>query len=169
MMRLIIREETPQDAAAIEAVTRAAFRNHPHGSENEQDIIRALRASGKLTLSVVAELEGAVVGHIAISPVAISDGTIGWYGLGPMAVAPHHQGRGIGGRLVEEALRMLRESGAAGCVLLGEPAYYGRFGFRQDPALRLPGPPPDYFLALHFTAGRPKGVVTYHEAFGTPG
>jgi len=66
---------------------------------------------------------------------------------------------------MREALRRLRERGAAGCVLLGEPGFYGRFGFQADPHLVLPGVAPEYFQALSFGSSRPHGVVSYHEAF----
>jgi len=110
-----------------------------------------------------------VVGHIAISPVSISDHTPGWFGLGPVSVLPRLQGGGIGSRLVREALRILRERGAAGCVVLGEPEYYGRFGFKADSNLVLPGPPPEYFQALAFHPMNTRGTVTYHEAFDVRG
>ncbi len=80
-MEICIRNETPNDAAAIEAVTAAAFLEAPHTSHTEQFIVAALRAAGALSVSLVAEAEGAVVGHVAVSPVTISDGAIGWYGL----------------------------------------------------------------------------------------
>jgi putative acetyltransferase len=164
-MKIEIRNETAADVAAIEAVTVAAFLHAPHTSHTEQFIVEALREAGQLTVSLVADAEGIVVGHVAISPISIFDGAIGWYGLGPISVAPEYQRRGIGSRLMREALRVLREHGAAGCVVLGEPRYYDRFGFRVDPELSLPGVPPEYFQAISFGASHPKGVVSYHPAF----
>lgn len=161
-----IRSETPSDAAAIEAVTAAAFLEAPHTSHTEQFIVAALRAAGALSVSLVAEAEGNVVGHVAVSPVTISDGTIGWYGLGPISVLPAWQGRGVGSELMRAALSALREMGAAGCVVLGEPAYYGRFGFKAEPGLVLPDIPPEYFQAISFGgANLPCGVVNYQDAF----
>jgi putative acetyltransferase len=128
-------------------------------------IVNALRAAGQLTVSLVADAEGAVIGHIAVSPVSIADGTSGWYGLGPISVAPEYQGKGVGSRLMREALRHLQEKGAAGCVVLGEPAFYGRFGFLARPPLSYPGAPPEYFQALSFGASKPHGMVSYHAAF----
>jgi putative acetyltransferase len=165
-MKIEIRNETPADVAAVAAVTVAAFLHALHTSHSEQFIVEALREAGQLTESLVADAEGVVVGHVAISPISISDGGSGWYGLGPISVAPEYQRRGIGSRLMREALRVLREHGAAGCVVLGEPRYYGRFGFRVDPDLSLPGVPPEYFQAISFGASHPKGVVSYHPAFG---
>jgi putative acetyltransferase len=164
-MNIEIRNETAADVRAIEAVTVAAFLNAPHTSRTEHSIVDALRKAGKLTISLVADAKGTVVGHVAVSPVSISDGATGWYGLVPISVAPEYQRRGIGSRLMREALRVLREQGAAGCVLLGEPAYYSRFGFQVDPNLSLPGVPPEYFQSASFEAPRPRGVVSYHSAF----
>jgi putative acetyltransferase len=164
-MKIEIADETEADVAAIRAVTISAFLNAPHTSHTEQFIVDALRAAGQLTVSLVAKVDGTVVGHVAISPVSLSDGTTGWYGLGPISVAPEYQRRGIGSRLMREALRVLREHAASGCVLLGEPRYYNRFGFRVDPNLTLPGVPPESFQALSFSASRPRGTVSYHAAF----
>lgn len=164
-MNIRIRSETSADSAAIEAVTTSAFLNAPYTSHTEQHIIEALRKVGKLTISLVAETDGIIVGHVAISPVSISDGALGWFGLGPISVMPEHQRRGIGSQLMREALQMLRERGSSGCVVLGEPEYYGRFGFKAYPSLILPGFPPAYFQAISFGSLRPKGIVTYDEAF----
>jgi putative acetyltransferase len=160
-----IRAETAADAQAIEAVTVAAFLSAPHTNHAEQHIVSALRRAGKLALSLVAETDGAIVAHVAVSPVSISDGTPGWFGLGPVSVVPRYQRRGIGSRLVLEALRLIRASGASGCVVLGEPEYYGRFGFRVNPDLGLPGVPPEYFQTISFNSSRPRGIVAYDEAF----
>lgn len=164
-MNIKIRSEIPADVPAIEAVTISAFLNAPHSGRNEQLIVRALRDAGQLMVSLVAVSEGTVIGHVAVSPVSISDGTPEWHGLGPISVLPSYQRRGVGARLMREALRILRERRAAGCVVLGEPAYYGRFGFLADPALVLPGVPPEYFQAVAFGSSRPHGVVSYHAAF----
>lgn len=164
-MNIGIRNENPADVPAIEAVTISAFLNAPHSAHTEQFIVRALRESGQLMVSLVAVAEENVIGHVAASPVSISEGTPGWCGIGPISVLPPYQGRGVGARLMLEALRILREKGAAGCVVLGEPAYYGRFGFQADPALVFPGAPPEYFQALSFGSSTPRGAVSYHAAF----
>ncbi|WP_137920999.1 N-acetyltransferase [Hydrogenophaga sp. 2FB] len=161
----MIRPESPGDVEAIHALTAAAFLNGPHTSHTEHLIVDALRAAEQLTLSLVHERDGALIGHVAVSPVTIRDGSRGWFGLGPISVLPEHQGQGVGSELVRAALERLREEGAQGCVLLGEPAYYGRFGFRAVPGLVLPGVPPEYFQALAFDAPLPHGEVAYHEAF----
>jgi putative acetyltransferase len=164
-MKIEIRKETAADVAEIEAVTISAFLNAPHTSNTEQFIVSALRKAGKLSVSLVADAEGKVIGHVAGSPVSISDGPPAWYGLGPISVMPEHQRRGVGSSLMREALRILREQGASGCVLLGEPKYYSRFGFQVDPNLVLPGVPPGYFQAISFVSSWPQGTVSYHEAF----
>lgn len=125
----------------------------------------ALRRAGALSVSLVAEQAGQVVGHVAFSPVAVSDRAGGWYGLGPLSVLPARQRLGIGQALVRAGLDRLRGAGANGCVLVGESAYYARFGFAHDPALSYPGIPQEYFLALPFSPGRARGEVSYHPAF----
>ncbi len=162
-----IRNERPGDEPAIAALTGAAFRDAPHGDGGEVAIVERLRADGDLTLSLVAEnLDRAIVGHIAFSPVTISDGTPGWYGLGPMSVIPLRQRAGIGSALIREGLSRLGGIGASGCVVLGDPAYYGRFGFGHDPALTYPGPPAEYFQRLVLQGTAPAGTVRYAPAFG---
>lgn len=162
-----IRTETLADHAAIARVIEIAFAGATYASGTEAAIVGRLRDRGRLTVSLVAEEAGQIVGHIAFSPVTISDGASGWYGLGPVAVLPAFQGNGVGRQLIERGLDALRALGAEGCVLLGDPAYYGRFGFRSAPELVYPGPPAEYFQSLPLRTGsRAKGVVTYDEAFG---
>lgn len=165
MPNILIRNENSGDAGRIAQVTREAFADHAHSSHTEHFIVDALRRADALTVSLVAEAEARVVGHIAFSPVTISDGSQGWYGLGPLSVMPSCQGQGIGRELVIRGLERLRNTGAKGCVLLGEPAFYGRFGFACDPELRLPGVPPGFFQSLPFGNDRPRGDVAYHAAF----
>lgn len=164
-MNYTIRAEAIDDHAILHALTEAAFRNAAHSSHTEQFIVDALRSSGELSISLVAETQGQVVGHIALSPVTISDGSTDWFGLGPISVLPVWQGQGIGAALMHAALEALRQQGAHGCVLLGEPAYYGRFGFRAEPGLVLPGVPPEYFQALCLQPPLAQGEVQYSPAF----
>lgn len=165
MMIPLIRPESPDDVTVIDEITRQAFASHPHSRQTEQFIIRALREANALTISLVAVLSGQVVGHVAFSPVAISDGSAGWFGLGPVSVRPSAQKQGIGRSLIEHGLSQLRERGAAGCVLVGEPSFYCRFGFANHSGLLLPGVPPEYFLALPFGAASRDGEVSFHAAF----
>jgi putative acetyltransferase len=164
-MSITIRPQTSADSQTIEELTARAFLNAPHASHTEHYIVNALRRAGKLAVSLVAEADSVIVGHIALSPVSISDGASDWFGVGPIAVLPQHQRRGVGSQLLREALRDLRSRGASGCVVLGEPQYYGRFGFQAHPDLVLPGVAPEYFQAIFLDSSRPRGVVTYHEAF----
>jgi putative acetyltransferase len=166
MSPFIIRNELPADHETIAAVTRAAFADHPHSRQTEQFIVDALRRAGALTLSLVAEADNVVVGHVACSPVVIGNGSAGWYGIGPVSVLPAMQGRGIGQQLLRRGLAHLRALGAGGCVLVGEAAFYGRFGFAHEPALRLTGVPPEYLLALPLAGVPAAGEVRFHPAFG---
>lgn len=160
-----IRPERESDVAEIFALTRAAFARAAHSSGTEQYIVNALRQAGALTLSLVAEDAQEIIGHIAVSPVRISDGSSGWYGLGPVSVAPARQREGTGSGLVMAALDSLKGMGANGCVLLGDPAYYARFGFHPHASMILPGVPAEYFQGLSFSGRIPEGEVSYHPAF----
>jgi len=166
---MIIRNETISDIAAINEVTIAAFKNLAISNQTEQFIINALREANALTISLVAEIDGQVVGHIAFSPVKISDGATGWYGLGPVSVLPEHQKKGIGKSLINEGLSLLKKSGGQGCVLVGHPDYYQRFGFQNLPELVHEGVPPEVFFALPFTEKVPQGIVLFHEGFWAKG
>jgi putative acetyltransferase len=137
--RILIRDETKYDAAVIAEATAAAFESMEISGHTEQFIIEALRSAGALTLSLVAEVDGRVVGHIAFSPVTVSDGTTGWYGLGPVSVLPLYQRMGIGKALIREGLSRLKELGAKGCCLVGHPDYYRKFGFENIAGLVLEG------------------------------
>ncbi|KAF1015515.1 MAG: hypothetical protein GAK31_00989 [Stenotrophomonas maltophilia] len=164
-MDFIIRPESPADIAGIHALTAAAFANAPHSDHTEPFIVDALRARGELQVSLLAVDDGLLLGHVAVSPVVISDGSPGWYGLGPISVGPAWQGQGIGTALMHAALDALRQQFARGCVLLGEPAYYRRFGFQPTPGLVLPGVPARYFQALCLQPPLPQGQVRYSPAF----
>lgn len=161
-----IRPERPEDHAAIRAVTVAAFSGSSYGHNGEADIVEALRAEGALTVSLVAEAEGEIVGHIAFSPVAIMTAEGDWYGLGPISVAPGHQGQDVGAALIQEGLRALGALKASGCVVFGDPGYYGRFGFESDPALRYGPEISPYLQRLVMNGSAPSGEVRYHASFG---
>ena len=162
---MILRKETIADIDAITKVTIAAFKDLAVSNQTEQYIINALRDADALTLSLVAEIDGRIVGHIAFSPAIISDGTKHWYGLGPISVLPEYQKQGIGKSLVNEGLSLLKELGGQGCALVGDPNYYKRFGFRNYPELIHEGIPQEVFLALPFTENVPQGIVVFHEGF----
>ena len=162
---MLIAPEEPTDADQIGEVITAAFRSHPFSAGTEAKIVEALRRNGALSVSLTARLGGKIVGHVAFSPVRITRQTGEWYGLGPLAVAPEHQRAGIGHALVARGLTQLRNAGAAGCVVLGDPKYYARFGFAADEALVYPGAPPGHFMRVAFHGERPSGTVTYDDAF----
>lgn len=162
---MLIRKEQPEDTAAIRRLTEEAFRSVPYSNQKEAATIDALRSASALTLSLVAEEEGFLLGHVAFSPVLIDGADCGWYGLGPVSVQPCRQGEGIGSALISEGLLRLKEAGAKGCVLLGDPGYYQRFGFKADDRLRLQGVPAEYFQCLVIEGEMPNGNVTYHAAF----
>lgn len=162
---MIIRDEVATDIEAIRSVITAAFEQAPHSSGTETAIVDALRANNVLTLSLVAEEHSEVVGYVAYSPVSVGGIRAGWFGLGPVAVVNRKQRRGIGRALIESGLERLRAMGAQGCVVLGEPDYYARFGFESDANLRFPGVPDQYFRRLLFRGPAPMGVVEYHSAF----
>jgi putative acetyltransferase len=166
---ITIRNETDADADAITDVTIAAFKTLEISNHTEQFIIEALRAAKALTISLVAELDGRVIGHIAFSPVAISDGTRNWYGLGPVSVLPEYQRQGIGKALIREGLSRLTDIRAQGCCLVGHPDYYRQFGFTNIPGLVHEGVPPEVFFALSFDEHTPQGTVTFHEGFKADG
>jgi len=164
-----IRSETNDDIGAIAEVTIAAFQALEISNHTEQFIIEALRAAKALTVSLVAEMDGRVIGHIAFSPVTISDGTPNWYGLGPVSVLPEYQRQGIGKALIHEGLSRLKGMQARGCCLVGHPEYYKKFGFDNIPGLVHEGVPPEVFLALSFDGKTPRGTVTFHEGFKADG
>lgn len=162
---IVIRSETDADANAIGEVTAAAFETLEVSNHTEQFIVEALRAAGALAVSLVAEMDGRVIGHIAFSAVVMSDGTRDWYGLGPVSVLPICQRQGIGKALIEEGLSRLKDLKARGCCLVGHPEYYRKFGFTNVPGLAHEGVPPEFFFALSFDGRFPQGTVTFHEAF----
>ena len=166
---IVIRDETDADIGAITEVTIAAFESLQISNHTEQFIIEALRADKALTVSLVAELDGRIIGHIAFSPVTISDGTRNWYGLGPVSVSPEYQRNGVGKALIQEGLSRLKNLNAQGCCVVGHPEYYRKFGFRNVPGLVLEGVPREVFFTLSFGGHTPEGTVTFHDGFKADG
>jgi putative acetyltransferase len=163
-----IRLERPEDETTIHALTEAAFKGRPFSDGTEAEVIDSLRSAGALALSLVATEGDEILGHVAFSPVSINDGAGDWYGLGPVSVWPDHQRTGLGQALIREGLRRLQLMSAGGCVLLGDPAYYRRFGFESDPDFYNLGAPPGAFQHLTLTGSRPSGEVSFHPAFHAP-
>jgi putative acetyltransferase len=161
-----IREEQPNDTPAIRDVNRRAF-----GSDHEGKIVDALRTNRAVSLSLVATLDGAVVGHILYSPAGI--GTVEGAALGPMAVLPEHQRQGIGSQLVATGNERLQIAGCPFVIVIGHPGFYPRFGF--TPAYRLGitcewDVPSDAFMVLVLDsqkAGALHGLAEYRQEFST--
>lgn len=165
MSNWTVREERPGDEAAIEAVVATAFANDSDSQGEEPETVAALRADGDLVLSLVAEEDDGIVGHAAFSPAILSTGAQGWFVLGPMSVAPWRQGQGIGRALVQAGIERLSAAGARGIVLVGDPGYYGRFGFSQRWPLALAGPLSPYFQVLSLAGEVPRANVAFAPAF----
>ena len=163
-----IRPERPEDVPDIHALTDSAFEGKPYSDGTESQVIARLRAAGALSLSLVAMEDDAIIGHVAFSPVTIDAEAGNWYGLGPVSVWPDRQRTGFGQALIREGLQRLKDMGAGGCVLLGDPAYYCRFGFENDPDLYHLEAPSWAFQCLTLDGARPRGKVNFHPAFDAP-
>jgi putative acetyltransferase len=162
---MMIRSEARSDTSSIRSLIEAAFDGMEHSSQTEGAIVDALRQAGALTISLVAEQDDTIVGHVAFSPVRIDGKDLGWFGLGPVSVWPSLQRGGIGTALIGEGLKLLGQRGATGCVVRGDPNYYRRFGFTSDHALRYGDVPAEYFQSIVLSGDAPGGEVTYHDAF----
>ena len=167
--KIIIRNEIDADVDAITEMTAAALKTLEISNHTEQFIIEALRADSALTVSLIAEVDGHVVGHVAFSPVTISDGTQNWYGLGPVSVLPEHQRKGIGKSLILEGLSRLKGLNSKGCCLVGHPDYYSKLGFKNVSGLVHEGVPQQVFLAMSFDGQIPQGTVNFHDGFKADG
>lgn len=160
-----IRPEQAADQKAIYQLTRRAFAPMAFAAGDEQDLINALRDAEALTISLVAEQQGQVVGHIAFSTAFPSDGKAGWYALGPVAVEPSLQKQGIGRQLITEGIALLKARKALGCVLVGNPDYYKNFGFKPFPDLAPQGEPAEHYMILPLKMREPDVVVGFHPLF----
>jgi putative acetyltransferase len=165
MSEIHIRPERPGDEDAIHELTARAFETMPYSSGTEAAIIRALRASGDLALSLVAEQDGQVAGHVAFSPVRIDDISAGWFGLGPISVMPELQRQGIGKRLIRVGLDRLTERDAKGCALIGAPEVYRSSGFTNDGSLTYDGVDGTYVQWVVLSGRRPSGRLSFAPAF----
>lgn len=166
---MLLKNEQHKDIERISQIQYAAFKDHPihaAGAEPvEHLIVERLRKANALTLSILAEEKGEAVGHIAISPAVVGRSSQGWYLLGPVGVMPQHQGKGIGSTLIHEALGRMGNMGADGIVLVGDPAFYKRFGFKNVPGITYEGIPGQFILTLPFTNRNTEGAIVAHEAF----
>ena len=162
-----VRPETPEDFAAVRAVNEAAF-----GSPAEADLVDTLRGKIQPLVSLVADLDGLVVGHILFSPISLdAPSELKLMGLGPMGVLPKHQRQGIGSALVVAGLKQCEALDCDAVVVLGHPEYYPRFGFVVASSHGISSEydaPDEAFMIKELTPGSLRGVsgtVSYDEAF----
>jgi putative acetyltransferase len=166
-MLIEIREERPDDIAAVRDLNRRAF-----GQDQESNIIDALRANGAALLSLVATVDDRVVGHIMYSPLSVGDNVSG-AALGPMAVLPEHQRQGIGSKLIEAGNRKLKDAGCPFIIVVGHADYYPRFGFRpaSEHGIKCQWEvPDDAFLLLVLDQAKMEsvsGLATYRHEFSS--
>ncbi len=163
-MTILVRPETPNDLGVIRSVNTAAF-----GVAVEADLVERLRADGDLILSLVAESDGVVAGYCGFSRLIIREGDAPApaVALGPVAVSPHHQKRGIGQAMIRDGIARLKAAGETLIIVLGDPDYYSRFGFDVEAAkvYRTPYDGP-YLQALRMSDAAPSsGEVRYAAAF----
>jgi len=166
-MSVTIRPENDEDRQAVRNVNKAAF-----DGDAEANLVDALRDGGFVEVSLVAEVDGKIVGHILFSQLAIITevGAVDALSLAPMAVVPSHQRQGIGGKLVEAGLEGCRERGGKIVVVLGHPEFYPRFGFSPELARPLDSPfgGGEAWMALELVPGTLEGVegrVEYSPPF----
>lgn len=160
-----IRPECSHDHLRIQEITELAFRDMPYAGGDEQDVIARLRSAQALVLSLVAEIEGNIVGHIAFSPALSGGRSDQWFALGPVSVLPDFQGKGVGSALIEAGLTRLKSDDALGCILTGNPKYYRRFGFELSPQHVPVNESEEFFMLKVFTPAAPEGAFTFHPAF----
>jgi putative acetyltransferase len=167
MTGIVIREELARDCVEIRRVNEAAF-----GRADEANLIEKLREPGDVLLSLVAEVDGEIVGHILFSRMTVETerGSIAAVALAPMAVTPGHQRKGVGSALVRRGLEVLRERGERVVLVLGHEHYYPRFGFSVEKARDLSSPfPREAYMAMELAEGELEGVrgtVRYSRAVG---
>jgi putative acetyltransferase len=166
-MLIEIREERPDDAPAIREVNKRAFRQ-----DQEGNIVDALRTNGAVSLSLVAAVNGRIVGHIMYSPITVG-GVITGAALGPMAVVPEYQRQGIGSKLVEAGNEKLQDDDCPFIIVLGHRNYYPRFGFRPASMYGIEcewAVPVDVFMLLVLDEAKMQGVsglAKYRHEFST--
>ncbi len=165
---MLIRPETEDDRSTIQVLNTTAF-----GTRTEADLVDVLREQARPVISLVAEYNHAVVGHIMFAPVALpGHPALKIMGLAPMTVAPEHRDRGIGSALVRNGLEQCRQLGFGAVVVLGHPDYYPRFGFQPAASFGIGceyDAPSEAFMAVELQPGYLSGAsgkVKYHDAFG---
>jgi putative acetyltransferase len=165
MQPFSIRHERPEDFAAIHDLIRRAFAPMPFADGTEQDLPNKFRTAGILSLSLVAETDGMIAGHVALTPATHESGVAGWFALGPIAVEPDLQRKGIGTALIAEAKAWLVARGATGCILMGDTDYYPRHGFKPTPECAPLNEPAEHFMVIEMTDAAPRGQFSFHPLF----
>lgn len=166
---LVVRGEGPNDINAIHDLTKRAFHGKPYSDGDEQDLVNSLRDAGVLTISLVADDAGMILGHVAISPAFARDGSDGWFALGPIAVEPTRQRQGVGGRLIKDSMERLIATKAQGCILIGDTKYYPRHGFVPRPDLAPDDQPSQNYMVRALNGQTPDTVVDFHPIFQMTG
>lgn len=174
-MEIIVRQETGADFDGVYQVVKAAFLNAPY-SIHEEDLVVRLRNSAAFIpeLSLVAEAEGKIVGHIMFTKIAIKaeEETHTALVLAPVSVSPEMQGKGIGTKLILEGHKIARELGFSSVILVGHAGYYPRFGYNRASNFGLTLPievPDEAFMACQLTENalsEVEGVVEFPKEFG---
>ena len=168
-MNITIRDERPEDIPTIFEIVREAFAGRPYADGDEQHLVNTMRDEGALSVSLVAEMGGELIGHISFSPAEAADGSGPWFALAPVSVRPDVQLKGIGSALIHEGIERIVAMDAIGCTLTGNPNYYCRFGFEVSPGNVPPGEPAEYFQMVCFTDHVPEGPIHFHSVFETLG
>jgi putative acetyltransferase len=165
MLQIEIRDEFPIDYEQITKITIAAFTGHPYSNCKEYILVQKLREKKSMTVSLVAIVNGEVAGHIAFSPVLIAGKSCDWYGVGPLSVNPELQKQGIGSALMKAGIEKIKALGGKGCVLVGDPDYYVRFGYRNSDVMTFSHAPKENFMIIEFGGGEIPGEVDFDAAF----
>jgi putative acetyltransferase len=163
-----IRPEAPGDERAIHELVKRAFTPMPFSDGSEHHLVDLLRERGELALSLIAlDAGGAIIGHIGFSPATIEQRKCGWFQMAPVSVCPTVRQLGIGSALIEAGIDRLRQDGARGIAVVGNPAYYERFGFGALAGL-VPASEHDaqFFRAMVLAGQAPVGTLRYASAFG---
>ena len=176
MIDIVIRQETAADQAVVYALVKEAFRGEEQSDHLEQELVDNLRRSESFIpeLSLVAELDGVIVGHILVTRIKIrnDEASFDSLALAPVSVLPEYQRQDIGGKLIRAAHKIARELGHESVVLVGHKDYYPRFGYRLCELFDIKIPfdaPPEYCMAIELTPNALKhvsGTVVYDPAFG---
>jgi predicted N-acetyltransferase YhbS len=165
MLQIEIRDELPEDYEQITQITIAAFTNHPYSNCREYILVEKLREKKSLTVSLVAIVNGEVAGHVAFSPVQVAGIACNWYSVGPLSVKPELQKQGIGSALMRAGMEKIKGIGGQGCVLVGDPLYYVRFGYHNSDIMTFPHAPKENFMIIEFGGGEIPGEVDFDAAF----